>query len=78
MSPNDTELEAMGLWGQHEWAAQKREGNPGALTRRGGRETGLGERARCQQQEVEERALLAPGDLPSGALARPEPPAPVP
>nr|CAI9690228.1 unnamed protein product [Rangifer tarandus platyrhynchus] len=30
----------MGLWGQHERAAQKREGNPGALTRRG-METGL-------------------------------------
>lgn len=78
MSPNDTELEATGLWGQHERAAQRREGNPGALPRRGGKETGLGERARCQQQLVEERALLAPRDLPSGAPRQAPAPCPHP
>lgn len=68
----------MGLWGQHERAAQRREGNPGALPRRGGKETGLGERARCQQQLVEERALLAPRDLPSGAPRQAPAPCPHP
>lgn len=41
-------------------------------------ETGLGERARCQQQVVEGRALLAPGDLPAGAPRQAQAPCPLP
>lgn len=72
MSPSNTRLEMMEVWGRpHEGAAAQETrgvgGNPGELPGSGDMQTGPGGRAWFQPPVVEERAFLAPHDLPPGA-----------